>query len=58
MNDLRKQYIDTKCIKCKNKNIELKESQCDIRVFQHDGYLYCKCSNYSSGNNEIRRKLI
>lgn len=53
MEDLRKEYMNTKCNKCKNRKEKPEKDKCTIKIFQIGKYVYCKCENCSDLNKEI-----
>ncbi len=56
--DLIKKYKDEKCSKCNNRQRKLEEDLCDIKQFQYNGYVYCKCCNMTGVDKEIKQKVM
>ena len=52
MENIREIFKRKKCNICKNRNKNIKKDLCDIRVFQYDDHIYCKCINEDTNNKE------
>lgn len=58
MQEIIREYVDTKCVNCQNKRTKVEAEKCDIRIFQYNDYRYCKCCNQTSPKKEIKKKII
>lgn len=56
-NIIRKKFKEEKCNRCRNKNELPEKDKCNIKVFQMNNYLYCKCENCTDIPQEIRMEL-
>lgn len=58
MVDILKEYKNNKCKVCKNINRSCNEDLCCIRVFCNNNNIYCKCTNSTEQNQELKRRVI
>lgn len=61
MVEIREEYKQKKCKSCKNRKSNIAQDDCNIKTYQYDNYLYCKCVNQDdevSHTQEIKRKII
>ena len=59
METIGEEYLRRKCKICRNRKEKPEKDICNIRVYQYNGYIYCKCVNEDTPTNktEIRRKI-